>query len=194
MPTQVRTLSPTFKMKIAFIGAHGTGKTILCHELAAWLKKNDKEVELVTEVARDAIKVGLPINESTTIEAQIWIILTQIAKEIEAEKNSKIVICDRSVIDNYAYLFHSFGSQKHIENLIKQHLKSYDFLFKVPIFYQLKEDGVRTIDENFQKVIDETIDKLLDKNKINHYKLLMDKDFLEQVKETINEENESLIL
>jgi len=181
-------------MKIAFIGAHGTGKTILCHELAAWLKKNDKEVEMVTEVARDATKVGLPINESTTVEAQTWIILTQIAKEIEAEKHAKIVICDRSIIDNYVYLFHSFGQQKHLEELIKKHMTTYDFLFKVPIFYQLKEDGVRALDEKFQKVIDQKLDLILKENKINHTKLLMDKDFLEQAKEIILEENENLIL
>ena len=39
-------------MKIAFIGTHGVGKTTLCYELAAALKRLDLSVDLVKEVAR----------------------------------------------------------------------------------------------------------------------------------------------
>ena len=69
-------------MKIAFIGTHGVGKTTLCYELAASLKKRDLSVELVREVAREC---PLPINRDTTLKAQSWILHTQIARELEAE-------------------------------------------------------------------------------------------------------------
>ena len=39
-------------MKVAFIGTHGVGKTTLCYDLAAALKKRDLTVEIVREVAR----------------------------------------------------------------------------------------------------------------------------------------------
>ena len=39
-------------MKVAFIGTHGVGKTTLCYDLAALLKRRDLNVDVVKEVAR----------------------------------------------------------------------------------------------------------------------------------------------
>jgi len=142
---------------------------------------------MVTEIARLAKKAGFPINEQTTIKSQKWIILTQIAKEVEEEKESEFVVCDRGIIDNYAYLTHKFGKQVDLEPLIKHHLKSYNFLFKVPIYYKLQFDGIRTTNPNFQKEIDEEIDKVLNEKKVKHHKLSEKKDFLEQTKKLIEE-------
>jgi thymidylate kinase len=89
------------RMKVAFIGTHGVGKTTLCFDLAAQLKRLDLGVELVKEVAR---RCPLPINEETTADAQAWILHTQIAEEVAAAARYEVVICDRSVLDNYAYL------------------------------------------------------------------------------------------
>ena len=66
-------------MKIAFIGSHGVGKTTLCYDLAARLKRLDLNVDMVKEVAREC---PLPINRETTLESQAWIIHSQIAEEI----------------------------------------------------------------------------------------------------------------
>jgi thymidylate kinase len=85
-------------MKIALIGSHGVGKTTLCFELAALLKRRNADVELVREVAR---RCPLPINQDTTLAAQEWILLTQIAWEIEAAATHEVVLCDRSALDNY---------------------------------------------------------------------------------------------
>ncbi len=87
-------------MKIAFIGAHGVGKTTLCYDLASRLKRQDRAVDLVKEVARSC---PLPINRETTLPAQAWILHTQIAQELATAAQCDIVICDRSVLDNYAY-------------------------------------------------------------------------------------------
>ena len=94
-------------MKIAMIGSHGVGKTTLCFELAAALKRRNADVEMVREVAR---RCPLPINQETTVAAQEWILHTQIAWEIDAAGNSEVVLCDRSVLDNYCYLVHAAGS------------------------------------------------------------------------------------
>ena len=93
-------------MKIAFIGTHGVGKTTLCFDVAARLKRLDLAVELVKEVARGC---PLPINRDTTLDAQEWILHTQIAQEIAACARYQVVICDRSALDNYAYLVHQVG-------------------------------------------------------------------------------------
>jgi len=145
-------------MKIAFIGTHGVGKTTMCFDLASALKRRDFSVDIVKEVAREC---PLPINKSTTLEAQLWILHTQCAREITAAERFHVVICDRSVIDNYAYLVHRFGRQRALEPLIASWLKTYHLLVKVPIWRPPSYDGLRDTDRQFQKEIDALLDNLL---------------------------------
>ncbi|MES2125118.1 MAG: AAA family ATPase [Gemmatimonadota bacterium] len=144
-------------MKIAFIGSHGVGKTTLCYDLAARLKRQDRVVDLVAEVARSS---PLPINRDTTLAAQAWILHTQIAREIAAEAVSEIVICDRSVLDNYAYMVHQAGRQEAYDALVRGWVASYSGLFKVPITAAPSFDGRRDVSEVFQRDIDGVIDAL----------------------------------
>ena len=65
-------------MKLAFIGSHGVGKTTLCFDLASKLKRLDLNVDIVREVARHC---PLPINQETTLDAQAWILHSQVAWE-----------------------------------------------------------------------------------------------------------------
>jgi nicotinamide riboside kinase len=145
-------------MKIAFIGTHGVGKTTLCFELAALLKKRDRVVEIVREVARFC---PLPINRETTIPAQSWILHTEIAEELAAENKAEIVICDRSVLDNYCYLLQS-GRHPMLEPLVRWWTGTYQLLIKVPIVGSLQFDGLRDVDTAFQRAVDETLDRLLE--------------------------------
>jgi hypothetical protein len=148
-------------MKIAFIGTHGVGKTTLCYELAASLKKRDLAVELVREVARDC---PLPINRETTLKAQSWILHTQIARELEAESKGEVVVCDRSVLDNFCYLKRALageGVAPELESLLRGWTASYDALFRVPIVGDPRFDGVRDTDLAFQHGIDVLIGETL---------------------------------
>ncbi len=143
--------------KVAFIGTHGVGKTTLCFELAALLKKRDKVVEMVREVARFC---PLPINRDTTVAAQSWILHTEIAEELVAENKSEIVICDRSVLDNYCYLLQT-GKHPMLEPLVRWWTGTYHLLIKVPIVGTPSFDGLRDVDTTFQHVVDEKIDEVL---------------------------------
>ena len=141
-------------MKIAFIGTHGVGKTTLCYDLAASLKRRDLTVELVREVAREC---PLPINRETTIKAQAWILHTQIAWELQAEAKAEVVVCDRAVLDNYCYLRRAAPGEPHVkvlESLVREWLPTYDVLFRVPIVGDPSFDGVRDTDLAFQHDID----------------------------------------
>ena len=144
-------------LKIAFIGSHGVGKTTLCYDLAARLKRQDRAVDLVKEVARSC---PLPINRDTTLQAQAWILHSQIAHEIAIAAQNDIVICDRSVLDNYAYLVHSAGRQPVYDALVKSWVGTYDRLFKVPIIDAPTFDGRRDTSQTFQQDIDAMIDEL----------------------------------
>lgn len=144
-------------MKIAFIGSHGVGKTTLCYDLASRLKRQDRAVDLVKEVAR---RCPLPINRDTTLPAQAWILHTQIADEIAAVAQNDVVICDRSVLDNYAYLVHQVGRLPEYDALVREWVGSYDRLFKVPIIDAPTFDGQRDVSRTFQQDIDGVIDLL----------------------------------
>ena len=92
--------------KIAFISTHGTGKTTLCYEVAAQLKQRGFKVKVFSEIAARAFEDGVPINTGTTLTAQLFILLWHMCEEIRAEiRNYEIVVCDRSVFDNFVYLF-----------------------------------------------------------------------------------------
>jgi nicotinamide riboside kinase len=153
-------------VKVAFIGTHGVGKTTLCYDLAALLKRQDLHVDIVKEVARLS---PLPINRKTSVEAQLWILTTQVAEEIRSQAHHRVVVCDRSVLDNYAYMVFAAGRQRPIESFVQWWIKSYDLLFKVP--HQsgpASEDGIRDTDEFFMRSIDRLVDELLAEKKVPH--------------------------
>jgi thymidylate kinase len=150
-------------VKIAFIGTHGVGKTTLCYDLGAILKKRGLNVDLVKEVARLS---PLPINRKTSLEAQLWILTTQIAEEIRSAAHHEVVVCDRSVLDNYAYLVFAAGKQRWLEPLVNRWMRSYDLLFKVPISGAASADGVRDTDEFFMRQIDKLVDELVEDRRL----------------------------
>lgn len=146
------------RLKIAFVGTHGVGKTTLCFDLAAHLKRLDLSVDLVKEVAR---RCPLPINEGTTYDAQAWILHTQIAEEIAAQALYEVAVCDRSVLDNYAYLVARVGRRPELDALVADWILGYDALFKVPVVQAPSFDGTRAVSRAFQLEIDAHIDALV---------------------------------
>jgi nicotinamide riboside kinase len=161
--TGVRPLFPNNvpdrrRLKLAFVGSHGVGKTTLCFDLASQLKRLDFGVELVKEVAR---RCPLPINEETTLDAQAWILHTQIAEEMAAAATYEVVVCDRSVLDNYAYLVARVGQRPELDPLVGSWIRSYDALYKLPVLEAPSFDGTRAVSRAFQMEVDATIDQLV---------------------------------
>ena len=146
-------------MKIAFLGTHGTGKTTLAHDVVVNLKKMGVDVGFASEVAR---KCPFPLNEEATKKSQIWMLLSQIIMEIEEEEKCGVLVCDRSVLDYYCYYANKFGRLPMIEGLVKEHLKTYSKLIRVPIREGfLKKDKIRSVNKKFQLDIDKQFDKLI---------------------------------
>ncbi len=140
--------------KIAFIGSHGVGKTTLCYGLAARLKRLDVSLDVVHEIAR---RCPLAINRETTVAAQAWILHTQIAEELVAGSLNEMVICDRSVLDNFVYLLLAAGPQPALEELVATWIASYDLLVHVPIYEAPRPDGLRSTDPGFQRAVDDRL-------------------------------------
>ncbi len=146
------------RIKVAFIGSHGVGKTTLCFDLAFRLKRLDIAVDIVKEVARHC---PLPINEDTTLEAQAWIFHSQIAEEIAVAAQYQAVVCDRAVLDNYAYLVNRVGRRAEFDAIVRAWMTTYTALFKVPVITPPSFDGKRALSPSFQQEVDTVIDDLL---------------------------------
>jgi len=130
------------------------GKTTLCYGLAARLKARDVSLDMVHEVAR---RCPLPINEATSLASQSWILHTQIAQEVIAAARYPVVICDRSVLDNYVYMMLVAGRQRSVESLVEHWMKTYDLLVLVPVTAAPSDDGLRATDPVFQRAVEDRV-------------------------------------
>lgn len=150
--------------KVALVGTHGVNKTTLAYELAGALKRKGRTVELLTEIAREC---PFPLNEQATREAYLWIIARQVQLEIEKAPRADVLVCDRSVLDNFAYYVRRYGrNDEQAEALgayCRSWMKTYDLLVRLPIAQALAADGFRSTNEEFQRDIDLLCDELFER-------------------------------
>ena len=158
--------------KIALISTHGTGKTTLCYEVAAELKKRGFKVKVFSEMAAAAFEQGIPINETTTLPAQMYIMMQHITEELRATiRNYQVVVCDRSVFDNLAYMERRCGSNRFIRDFLQGYAEKfpYDVIYKLPMVGELVDDGIRDARSlEFQVDIYNRLNALLEELKIEH--------------------------
>ena len=155
--------------KICCIGTHGSGKTTLCYQQAAYYKLNGKNVKLINETARSC---PFPINHQFNSYSAMWIIHTHIQKELEAfAKQADIIICDRSPIDTVMYAIVSGCIAGHLmKNLCvmaDDWMETYDKIYYVrPDGNNAIPDGIRSTDESFRKRIEDAFDDWMENGTI----------------------------
>lgn len=158
--------------KISLISTHGTGKTTLCYEVAAELKKRGLKVKVFSEIAATAFEQGIPINESTTLPAQLYIMMQHITEELRGTlRNYQVVVCDRSVFDNLAYMERRCGTNPFIRDFLRGYAAKfpYDAIYKLPMVGELMDDGIRDAQSvEFQKDIFERLNTLLGDLGVEH--------------------------
>ncbi|MEK6886354.1 MAG: AAA family ATPase [Nanoarchaeota archaeon] len=180
-------------MKIAFIGTHGTGKTTLAYSITGELKRIGKNATMITEVAR---KCPLPINEKGTAKSQLWIMSSQISHEVEEVHKYSHVVCDRSILDTYAYGKYSNINEELLKKLVEYWIGTYDILFKVnPAQEYLVEDGFRSTNKEFQSKVDQIINELLTHYNLKYFELPKENQIqfiIEKIKEHENNGQQKL--
>ena len=149
--------------KIALVGTHGVNKTTVAYELAGVLKRKGLTVELLTEIAREC---PMALNEAASREAYQWIIARQVQLEIEKAARADFLVCDRSVLDNYAYYARRFGMDgqeaKALHGYCREWMRTYDLLIRLPITQEPAPDGFRSTSIEFQREIDNLCDRLFE--------------------------------
>ena len=166
------------KIKVGITGTHGTGKTSLAHSLVGHLKELGFNAGYIREFVRDCpLPVGTEKENSAA--AQTWILFRQLIEELEAVHKYDILICDRTVIDNYAYFLWNLRAgrpaseelQKIAANMLDSWAHTYDFIIKLPITVPLSADGFRSTDLQWQREIDSIITELLAAKNVKHHVL-----------------------
>lgn len=146
-------------MKICVIGTHGIGKTTFLTNFYLFALHNGINTKVVREVARDC---PLGINENFNPYSAAWILTEQINRELDAKaKNFPLVLCDRSAFDPMMYSIVKFGLEevgfKEMYNFAVRWMDTYDVIIWLrPSGMAITNDGIRAVDDRFQRQIDET--------------------------------------
>lgn len=152
-------------MRICVIGAHGTGKSTISKALSEHFN-----CALIPDVCSDAFHKKFTINEDTPPETQFWIM----SKQIELERNTpEPWVMEKSLWDNIIYGVFSIKDKKVIDvitNIVKANAK-YDFVFYCPIEFPIPDDGIRSLNIDFQKAIDTSFLSFLKENNIKYHVL-----------------------
>jgi thymidylate kinase len=99
--------------KIAFSGAHSTGKTTAFNAVYRYLSDKGFAIYPIQGIARSS---PFPLNKDATPEGQRWIFYKQAMLEEEAALKIRqsgedgVILCERSIFDNLVYSFY-LGTQ-----------------------------------------------------------------------------------
>ena len=163
-------------LKVAIIGAHGSGKTTLAHEVVAALKRRSLMASICTDVAREShyISAGQHVPE-----LQLDLFGRQIAAEAECVRTNDIVVCDRTLLDRavYARLFFEPAlspPQRDLftamDGFVAVYMKSYHLLFRTVTTYtpSATPDTVRPTDPALQETFNQHLLNFLQSINVQH--------------------------
>ncbi|MHC1571883.1 MAG: AAA family ATPase [Methanosarcinales archaeon] len=143
-------------IKIGFCGSHATGKTTLARRLHEDIPNS----YFVSEVARNYAPEDL--KECKT---QQKILADQIREEVYASMQADVVITDRTVVDNAAYLSNVCGLKSGYKVLafLHQWIDAYDVIFFCPIEdIPLTDDGFRLTNNTERDLIELIIKRYIE--------------------------------
>ncbi len=148
------------RAKIAFVGSHGIRKTTAAYAFAHTIQRAGRSVEFAREVVRDN---PLGINETATGEAQLWVLVSQVRRELELAPKAEVLVTDRGVVDNYAYYLRACGGVDRFsaEPLVRAWGATYDVVVRLTPDIELRADGIRSTSDSFRDEIEAILDDVL---------------------------------
>lgn len=157
-------------MKISLSGCQGTGKTTL-------LKKIEEEAGLfcIKEVIRELkAKHNISFNKECNYRSQLLILNTHLQNALIYPN----FITDRSSIDAFVYAIYSYQQKvfteeefRNFKRLFQVTLPLYDKFFYLPIEFDLKDDGVRSMDDTYRNETDKIFRGIFKEYRINFIEL-----------------------
>jgi hypothetical protein len=145
---------------IAVIGSHGVRKSTAVAGIATSCERLGLRVATLGEVIRTS---PLGHNESATVTAQLWVVATQVAREIETGVGADVLVTDRSVVDNYAYYRRAAGDDDPfgVEPLVRRWAAGYARHLRLLPDVPLVSDGFRSPAPAFRDEIEVLLDRIV---------------------------------
>lgn len=169
-------------LTIAISGSHGSGKTTLCYELAAELKKRDYGVGLVTESARSSHHL---IADEKSPEMHLEVFSLHLVSEMRSRRIHPVVLCDRSVFDFITYARIRFPDYltnpdhfllRAMDSFAAEFHKNYDLLLLTSDSYGNPEnDKFRSRERVPTRDFDSTLRTVVSEFDVRHFELPRDK-------------------
>lgn len=169
------------QLKVAVVGTHGTGKTTLCTELGQRLRSQGLSVTELEEVPR---RICLQQHDSNffkrsnnNVLRQLTLLVAQlIEEEFAMQKPTRVVICDRSLLDHWAYSLQLFrsdlvaaGVDEVVQSKVAKHCLTYNLVLYLPPEIDFNGDDVRENDTEFRSHVDDRLKSLLESLSINYH-------------------------
>jgi thymidylate kinase len=187
--------------KIAFVGAHGTGKTTVVKTIKRILEAEGYSVESTKEAARSC---PFQLDANANFASQFYILSTQINEENAAAlKDPDFILADRCALDSLVYwnLIKEKEFKKTLETsivrnqsaameaLFKSVINEFDliFYFKISEFEWLRRnpsDGVRSTDLNWYATVSDAFDSFIKKRQVKVVEISSDSS-LQEIVETV---------
>lgn len=149
-------------IKILITGTHSTGKSTLLNELKE--QKEFNSFRFIGGVTREAKLFGIDINEQGGEDTQLFCVCSDVLNLLKSQKDN--VIFDRSIIDTFIYSKYLFlrsqisrTTMTIIRELYLKYINSFDFIFWLRPEFEIKDDGVRSINRDFQVDIDQLFEE-----------------------------------
>jgi nicotinamide riboside kinase len=153
-------------LKVIVTGAFSTGKTTLVGSLADALIGSGITVARLPDVARNC---PVTLNSDQTDDASLWLLTTQISREIAAAFGmEQVLLCDRGVPDVLAHHLvvrerDGEGRVALLDRFLDIWLETYDLILlsRVDESVPIMSDGLRDGDAAYRTMLDDYAARVL---------------------------------
>lgn len=163
------------QLRVAFIGAHSTGKSTL---LSQCKKKFGDRLYPIENIARGLIARGLPMGDKATVQSLLEYVQAQLTTEQRAPQ-CDLIVSDRTCIDSFAYAKANvdFGLPSAVPEYVVKMLSAvalresdyYHLHVYFPIEFPIEYDPVRPGGgEEYRTAVDRLIVTFLRENSIRY--------------------------
>ncbi|MFE9679488.1 AAA family ATPase [Streptomyces sp. NPDC006259] len=173
-------------LRIAVIGTHSTGKTMLLKRIEMELRGHGLTVARTGRLGKRAAAAGLPKMQHHTALSTEWIIAQGILDETNAAaQGAEVVLIDRAALDAVAYFEAAMAfraetpprlERERLHTLASTQLPKYDLLFATVLDETVPVDTSYDYNAAFRRLVDDRVHRLLANDVVPHQRVTSDPD------------------
>ena len=155
-------------IRIAVAGAHSTGKSTFLSNVESRLTLRGLKIGRVSNLAQAARDLGFPILQEHVYESTLWIMAQGMRLEMEASRDTDVVLVDRPVPDALGYFLAALDVThrqemrlSELRAIARAHVGYYDWLACTVLDETVELGPDRDKDQVFRRKAAESIAMLI---------------------------------